>query len=135
MTEIIAALRHAYEAFNQGDIQACLNALDPNIEWIEPAEFVGGGTYHGHAGVAQYLTQSRQAWAEIHSEPEEFIQVGDKVVVFIHARIRSRGSDEVREARIADVYTIRGDKAVRMQAFVDRQEALRFVGLGIGDFI
>ena len=50
-----------------------LNALDPNIEWIEPAEFVGGGTYHGHVEVAQYLTQSRQAWAEIHSEPEEVI--------------------------------------------------------------
>jgi ketosteroid isomerase-like protein len=127
MTEIIAALRRAYEAFNHGDIPGCLEALDPDIEWIEPAEFVGGGTYYGHAGVTQYLTQSRQAWAAIHSEPEEFIQAGDKIVVFVHAITRAKDSDQERDARIADVYTIRDGKAIRMQAFADRDEALRFV--------
>lgn len=126
MTEIIAALRRAYDSFNHGDIPGCLEALDPEIEWIEPAEFVGGGTYYGHAGVTQYLTQSRRAWADIHSEPEEFIEVGDKVVVFVHARIRAKDSDQEREARIADVYTVHEDKAIRMQAFTDRQEALRY---------
>ncbi len=129
MNEITQALRQAYEAFNRGDIQACLVALDPNVEWIEPAEFVGGGVYQGHSGVAQYLTQSRAAWAEIHSEPEELIQVGDKVVVFVHTRVRSKDSDQVREGRIADVYTIRGDKVIRMRAFLDRQEALRYAGV------
>ena len=128
MTEIIDALRQAYEAFNRGDIPGCLKALDPDIEWIEPAEFVGGGTYHGHAGVTQYLSQSRQAWAEIHSEPEELIPIGDKVVVFVHATVRPKGSDEIRERRLADVYTIHEGKAVQMQAFIDRQEALKYAG-------
>ena len=43
----IAQLRAAYAAFNRGDIDAAVLFLDPQVEWIEPAEFPGGGTYHG----------------------------------------------------------------------------------------
>ena len=42
--QAIGALRDAYAAFNRGDIAAAAEALDPQIEWIEPAEFPGGGT-------------------------------------------------------------------------------------------
>jgi ketosteroid isomerase-like protein len=128
MSEIVRAIRDAYRAFNQGNIRDCLRALDPEIEWIEPPEFLGGGTCFGHEGVARYLTQSRWAWAEIQSEPEKFIEIGDKVVVFVHTRVWPKDSDIVREGRIADVYTIRNGKAIRMQAFVNRQEALRYAG-------
>ena len=70
---MIAALRAAYAAFNRGDIDAALTPFDPQIEWTEPPEFPGGGTYHGRTGVKQYLTQSRGAWAEGRSDPERFI--------------------------------------------------------------
>jgi len=103
--------------------------LTPQIEWTEPAEFPGGGTYHGHPGVMAYLTQSRAAWAEVSSEPERFIAAGNRIVVFVHARVRPIGSTEWQEVRLADVYTFRNGKAVRMQAFADRHEALRSVGI------
>jgi hypothetical protein len=45
------ALRRAYAAFNRNNIAATVEALDPQIEWTEPAEFSGGGSYHGHEGV------------------------------------------------------------------------------------
>ena len=44
-------LRQAYAAFNRNDIPAFVKALDPRIEWTEPAEYPTGGTYHGHAVV------------------------------------------------------------------------------------
>ena len=125
----ISLLRNAYAAFNRGDIAAAVEPLDPQIEWTEPATFPGGGTYHGHAGVMAYLTQSRSAWAEVNSEPERFIAAGDQIVVFVHARVRPKGSTEWQEVRLADVYTFRSGKAVRMRAFADRQEALRSVGI------
>jgi hypothetical protein len=90
---------------------------------------MGGGTYHGIEGVKGYLTQSRASWAEGSSEPERFIPAGDRIVVFVHARIRPHDSDEWREVCLADVYTFRGGKAVRMQAFADREEALRSAGV------
>jgi ketosteroid isomerase-like protein len=66
----IEALKKAYAAFNRNDIAATVEAMDPQIEWTEPGEFPGGGTYHGHEGVKAYLSQSRAQWAEGSSEPE-----------------------------------------------------------------
>src|SRR2546425_8047835 len=86
------ALRKAYAAFNRNDIAATVESLDPQIEWTEPAEFPGGGTYNGHEGVKAYLSQSRAGWAEGRSEPERFIVAGDKIIVFVHVRARLKDS-------------------------------------------
>src|SRR5882672_7038498 len=91
--QAIAGLRAAYSAFNRGDMLAAVELFDPQIEWTEPAEFPGGGTYRGQAGAKAYLTQSRESAAEVHSEPEKFIPVGDRVVVFVRARVRAHDSN------------------------------------------
>jgi ketosteroid isomerase-like protein len=122
--QMITALRAAYAAFNRGDLDAALEPFDAQIEWSEPPEF-GGGTSHGRDGVKQYLTQSRSAWLEGSSEPEQLIPVGTRIVVFVHARFRPKGSDSWRDVRLADVYTVRDGKAIEMRAFTDRQAALR----------
>jgi uncharacterized protein len=124
----IATLREAYAAFNRGDMDAAVAGLDPQIEWTEPAEFPGGGAYHGRDAVKRYLTQSRAAWAEVNSEPEQFIPAGDRIVVFVHARVRPKDSNDWQDVKLADVYTVRSGKIVKMRAFADRQEALRWVG-------
>ena len=127
---LIGALRDAYAAFNRGDIDAAVQPLDADIEWSEPPEFPGGGTYHGREGAKRYLTQSRAGVAEVISEPERFITDGNRIVVFVHARVRPTGSNEWQEVRLADVYTFRDGKAIQMRAFADRQEALRWAGVG-----
>jgi ketosteroid isomerase-like protein len=126
--QLIMVLRGAYTAFNRGDIEAAVEPLDAQIEWSEPAEFPGGGMYQGREGAKQYLAQARAAWAEVISEPEQFIPAGNRIVVFVHARVRPKNSHEWQEVRLADVYTFRNGKAIQMRAFADRQEALRWVG-------
>ena len=129
LTQAITALRGAYAAFNRGDMDAAVESLDAQIQWTEPAEFPGGGTYHGREGAKRYLTQSRAAWAEVVSEPERFVTAGNRIVVFVHARVRPKDSRQWQEVRLADVYTIREGKAIEMRAFADRQEALRWAGV------
>jgi uncharacterized protein len=126
--QAIRILQEAYDAFNRGDIAAAVQQLDDQIEWTEPEQFSGGGTYYGRAGVASYLTQSRAGWAEGRSEPVRFILVGDRIVVFVHARIRPQGGNEWREVDLADVYTFRSGTPIQMRAFADRKEALRWAG-------
>ena len=126
--QAIVALRAAYAAFNRGDIDAAVKPFDPQIEWSEPVEFPGGGAYHGRDEVKSYLAQSRAPWAEGSSEPEQLIPSGNRIVVFVHARFRPKGSNEWKDVSVADVYTIRDGKIVEMRAFADRQEALRWVG-------
>ena len=127
------ALREAYAALNRNDIPATVKAFDPQIEWTEPAEYPGGGTYHGHAGVRAHLSQARATWAEGSCEPERFIVAGDKIVVFVHVRVRLKHGTEWIEARLADVYTFRNGRAIQMRAFADRQQALEWAGVKASD--
>lgn len=127
----IAILKRAYEAFNRGDMATAVEAMDPQVEWIEPAEFPGGDQpYHGPNEVKGYLAQSRAGWIEGRSEPEQFLASGAKVAVFVHARFRSKGdADHWTDVRLADVYTFRGDVIVAMHAFADRRDALKYAGI------
>jgi uncharacterized protein len=127
--QMITDLREAYAAFNRGDIDRALQPFDAQIEWTEPVAFPGGGTYHGRDAVKRYLTQSRAAWAEGSSEPERFIAAGNRIVVFVHARVRPKDSNEWQNVYLSDVYTVRNGKAIGMRAFADRQEALRWAGV------
>lgn len=124
----ITALRGAYAAFNRGDIDAAVAPFEESIEWSEPTEFPGGGTYHGREGARRYLSQSRASLAEGTSEPVKFISAGNRIVVFVHAHVRPQGSREWHDVDLADVYTLRDGRIVQMRAFANRQDALRWVG-------
>lgn len=128
MKQGIDLLREAYAAFNRGDMDAAVQGLDPQIDWFEPAEFAGGGTYRGRDAVRQYLTQSRAGWAEGSSDPVRFIPAGDRIVVFVHAHFRLKDSNDWHSVDLADVYTFRNGRPVAMRAFADRQEALQWAG-------
>jgi ketosteroid isomerase-like protein len=88
------ALREAYAALNRSDIPAMVEAFDPQIVWTEPAHYPGGGTYHGLAEVQALLSRARDTWAEGRCEPEWFIVAGDKVIAFIHVRVRLKHNME-----------------------------------------
>jgi ketosteroid isomerase-like protein len=127
--QAIEELKAAYAAFNRGDIDAAVQFLDSHIEWTEPTEFPGGGAYQGIEGVKQYLTQSRNSAAQVISEPERFIPAGDKIVVFVHARLLPKGSDTWQDLRLADVFMFRNGQAIQMRGFADRRDALHWAGL------
>jgi ketosteroid isomerase-like protein len=64
------ALRETYAALNRNDIPATVKVFDPQIEWTEPAEYPGAGTYSGRAGVTAHLSQARETWAGVKREAE-----------------------------------------------------------------
>ena len=92
------AIKEAYAALNRNDIPGFAQILDPQIERIEPAEFPSGGTYHGLAAVKAHVSKGRSTWAEGSCEPERFIVAGDKIVVFLHVRVRLKDNTEWVEA-------------------------------------
>jgi len=72
---------------------------------------------------------SREPCEKAESLPEEIIEIGDKIVVFVHFQAWPSGGGQPREGRIADVYTIQHGKVVQMQAYSDPEEARKAVGL------
>ena len=129
----IEALRQAYAGLNRNDIPAFVKALDPQIEWTEPAEYPTGGTYRGLAAVEAHLSQARGTWAEGSCEPERFIVAGDKIVVFVHVHVRLKTETQWREGRLADVYTFRDGKATLWRSFADRRQALEWAAASDAD--
>ena len=121
-------LREAYAALNRNDIPAMVKLFDPDMEWIEPSHYPGGGTFRGHAAMIAHFSQARDKWAEGSCAPEEFIVVGEKLVVYVHVRVRLKDHTKWIDARLADVYTFRNGKAVQMRHFPNREDALAWAG-------
>jgi ketosteroid isomerase-like protein len=120
----IETLKQIYAAINRNDIPTAVAAFDPQMEWIEPAGYPGAGTYRGHAAVMANISKGRNTWAEGSCELERFIVAGDKIVVFVHARVRLKGRTEWGGGRFADVYTFRNGRPIQMRSFGERQDAL-----------
>jgi uncharacterized protein len=125
----IDALREAYAALNRNDIEGFVKPFDTQIAWIEPDHYPGGGTTKGLAAVKALLTRSRATWAEGTCDAERFVAGGDKIVVFIHVRVRLKDRTEWIEARHASVYTFRDGKAVEMRIFDETRDAPDWVGV------
>lgn len=123
------ALKEAYAAFNRNDISAFVQIFDPQIEWIEPVEFPGGGIYRGLNAVQAHLARSRETWAEGSCEPERIIVAGDRIIQFIHVRVRLKEETEWREGQVTEVYTFREGKVIQVRIFADSSQALEWAGV------
>jgi ketosteroid isomerase-like protein len=122
-------LKQVYAAINRNDIAAALAFFDPQIERIEPTGFPSAGVYRGHAEVKAHLAQGRGTWAEGTCEPERFAIAGDKVVAFLHVRVRLENKSEWIDARFADGFIFRDGKVIQMRSFAESQEALEWAGI------
>lgn len=117
-------------AFNRQDYPACLEAIDPDVEWHPPPDIPNAAVANDRDSLIATFQDWLGAWDEYRSIPEEIIEAGDTVVVFALESARGRGSGiEVRSRRITGVYELRDGKIVRFKAYLDRAEALEAAGL------
>lgn len=127
------ALKDAYDALNRNDVPAFLRIFDPGIERTEPEGFPGSGTYRGLEALKAHVELHRGNWAEGGCEPERFVVAGDRVVVFVHVRVRLKHEAEWREGHIADGFAFRNGKAIEFRTFIDRRKALEWAGVETAD--
>jgi ketosteroid isomerase-like protein len=87
------------------------------------------GEYRGHAGVGRWLEDWAAAWSEFSMEPEEFLDVGERVVMVFRMKATGLGSGVEVERQDAMVFTVGNGKVVRLDYYNNRTEALEAVGL------
>jgi ketosteroid isomerase-like protein len=107
------------------DLDEALRYADPGIVW-NPVEELSA---QGHDAVRASTARWKSEWDDYELIPEEFADMGDRVVVTVRFRARGRGSGIEVDARLYDVFTLRGGKIVRMDQFAEQSEALEAVGL------
>lgn len=106
-------LRAAYAAFQAGDLNGVLSALDEQIEWRVPTALPQGGDFHGHDGVIGYFSGLAQALDAPEVEVEAVLEDGDRVVVLGRVSARNTAYPFVHSWQFA------GARAIRFAEYVD----------------
>ena len=103
--------------------------LDPDIE-IFDHDIPDAGEYRGPDGFRAWVAHAGARRGRVsRSEPGEYVDAGDKVVEVVRLSARGKGSGVPLERLDGMVWTLRDGKAVRLDYFGSRTEALKAVGL------
>jgi ketosteroid isomerase-like protein len=127
--ENVDLARRGYEAFARRDFDAVFELFHPEIEAHDPPEMPDAAIHRGHEAVRRDWEQTAELFEDFSIELEETFDHGDVVVVFLLYRGRGSESGAEVEARMAHLWTVRDGKAIRLQQFLDREQALEAAGL------
>jgi ketosteroid isomerase-like protein len=115
------------EAFNQGDIDACVTMLDPQVEWYTSNRYLDSETHVGQEDVRLYLQSLHESLDNPRMEPEDGFQIGEHVMLV--NRMRGQGTLAGNEViqRFNWLVTVKGDKFRRVVTYptpADARKAL-----------
>ncbi len=129
----VEIVRTSIAAYNAGDMEAALASTDPDVEWFTNAAAPDMDVFRGHDGLRKMAAMLGDVLGEVRMEADEFLDVGDHVVVLGRLQVTGEGSGAATESRRAWVYTLRGEKIIRHRTFTGKAEALEAVGLSEQD--
>lgn len=121
MPSNIETIRASYEGFHRRDIEAILAVMAPDVEWVHPAGMTTyglGGTKIGHSGIKEFLAHVPTVLAGMRLDPREFIDAGDRIIVFGVRQVTSlRGRTETLD--FVHSWTMRDGRATRFEDIFD----------------
>jgi ketosteroid isomerase-like protein len=128
----VEALRGLYREWAKGNLWALRDIAAPEIEWEwSPglASLSGGPrVYRGLDEIAAATLEWLESWGAYWMTAEEFVEVGDEVVVPMQAHARAAETDSVIEQPLVAVWSMRDGRAVRVRYYEDRDEAFGAAG-------
>jgi ketosteroid isomerase-like protein len=125
--ENVEAVRRAIAAINARDIDAYLACCTENVELSLP---MAGGEYLGADGIKRFFIDIEDTGPDFRIEVQRVQAIGDSTVLaLLRVRATGRASGIVNAADSANVYDFIDGKMSRIRIFLDRDEALKAVGL------
>jgi ketosteroid isomerase-like protein len=125
----VEVVRQVLDRWHGGELS--LSSFADDVVW-DYTSFPDGRVVQGHEEVKKFMRRWLGTWDRYEIHVEQILDAGDDVVALTHERGRGRGSDAQVELRGALVFSVAGGKIVRFKGFLDRGEALTFVGLTAG---
>jgi ketosteroid isomerase-like protein len=126
--ENVEIVRRSYAAYVRGDLESALAAFDPEIE-IYDHDIPDPGEYRGLEGLFRWQADWESSWESWRWEPEEFIDVGDRVVALLRVYAKGRESGVDLKRLDGAVWTLRDGTCIRLDYFGSKAQALEAVGL------
>ena len=117
--------RRVYDAFNKGDLDALIDSFSVDAEQIVS---VLGQTHRGRVEIRRSFEEYFEVVDAHNTEPIEFIEEGDRVVVPVrlHGRLRHTGiTDEMIPTEMVHAFAVRDGQIVWNYICVDKDEAIQ----------
>lgn len=131
--ENVQKLREGYASFGRGDEHLFVDLMHPDFRYRSREELPGGGAYEGREIFFRRLAELRELFAGIQFEPTDFLVSGEYIVATLSWSALGRGGG-VRVAQdLVHVWRMRDDKALELQVFSDKVQALEAVVVGLSE--
>jgi ketosteroid isomerase-like protein len=126
----VEIVRSIFAALNRGDRETAIGFAHPEVVLDATRNVFNPKTYVGKDGLRQWLADTDDVWDGMHTEQNEFIDAGDRVVVIGRLVGKGKGSGVEVGRPNATVLTIRDGLLIRSETgFTSRGEALAAAGL------
>lgn len=128
--ENVEVVKRLMEAVDRRDIDAFAAVTTPDFEWFPVfAARVEGDVYRGREGIETFLGEVDETWEEFRPLPEEYRDLGHRVLGLGRLRTRGRASGAPSDSPWGGVYDLRDGKVSRIRTYLDHGEARRAAGL------
>src|SRR5271155_626643 len=122
-------VERAIAAINARDIEGYRACCTENVKLETPMAAVGG-VYEGIDGIRRFLTDIEDAVPDWRMEVDGLEEVDrERVMAFLRNSSTGRASGVLMASSQTNVYDLVDGKISHIRIFVDRQEALKAVGL------
>jgi ketosteroid isomerase-like protein len=123
--ENVTLIRTLYDAFNAGDLDALIDSFSEDAEQVVA---VLGQTHRGRAEIRRSFEEYFEVVDAHNTEPIEFIEVGDQLVVPVrlHGRLRhTQITDEMIPTEMVHAFAVRDGQIVWNYICRDVDEAVQ----------
>jgi ketosteroid isomerase-like protein len=117
-------LRRTYEALARRDLMVLDELADPDFEMDLTERVLNPAIYRGAEGLMRFLGEVDELWASMEIDVERVIERGDEVLAVLMVTLTGRGSGVEMESRIAQRWTLRDGKLLRMKLYGDADAAV-----------
>jgi uncharacterized protein len=123
----VEVVRAVYAAWARQDLDGAMEAMHPDVEYVNPERALEPGTRRGAGAFRSAVERVFEGWETWVGEPEELRGHGDHVVAIVSYRARGKQSGLEVEGRESALWTLRDGTVVRYEWFhdvADAEEAL-----------
>jgi ketosteroid isomerase-like protein len=127
----VTLVKRLFDAFKRRDVDATLELMDPEIEFIAPTATLAheGTSYQGHDGIRTYFADVERLWEELRVMPDEYRAEGNKVLVL--GEIHARGAvGYLAESPAGWLWELADGKVIHGHVYTNPDDAVRDAGLG-----
>ena len=126
----VELVKRSFEAISAWDVDALLRLYDPDVELLPlTGTRVESGGYRGHDGVRDYMAEAHDLWDVLEPEGRLHEDLGDRVLVAGHCRVRGRSSGAESDPATSWVIHIRNGRIVSHRACATYGEAAELAGV------